>query len=266
MLSGTPGMLLENKVAVVSGAGPGLGRAVAKLFAREGAAVVLAARNAQRLEELGREIAQEGGRAAVHAADITRPEDCERLVRFALDRFGRIDVLVQNAFASAPYDLAEEANLDDWRRIFDVNFFGTLRLCQAVIPSMKRSGGGSIVMVNTMSIRIVEPRFGGYASSKSALLTAARTLAKELGPYGIRVNSVVPGYIWGPALERFFAAVAQQRGCDPREVYDEVAARTALGRIPTSEEVAEAVLFFASDRSRAITGQALDVNAGHFFH
>src|SRR5262249_48774857 len=122
------------------------------------------------------------------------------------------------------------------------------------------------VMVNSMSLRIIEPRFGGYAASKGALMTAAQTMAKELGADRIRVNSVVPGYIWGPNLERWVAQLAAQRGTTPEAVYAEIAARTAVNHIPTAAEVADAVVFFASDLARAITGQALDVNAGHFFH
>src|SRR5207247_10875999 len=114
--------------------------------------------------------------------------------------------------------------------------------------------------------RSVEPRFGGYPASKAALVSAVQTLAKELGAAGIRVNSVVPGYIWGPALERYFEQLAAQQGSTPVAVYAEIASRTALGRIPDSDDVAAAVVFFASDLSRAVTGQALDVNAGHYFH
>ena len=131
---------------------------------------------------------------------------------------------------------------------------------------MKTASRGSIVMINSMSMRIIEPHFGSYAASKGALLKVAQTMAKELGTSVIRVNSVVPGYIWGPALERYFADLARQRGTTPAAVYAEVASRTALGRIPTSDDVAAAVVFFASDLSRAVTGQALDVNAGHYFH
>jgi len=121
-------------------------------------------------------------------------------------------------------------------------------------------------MINSMSMRIIEPRFGGYAASKGALMIATQTLAKEVGQHNIRVNSVVPGYIWGPNLQGYFKQLAQQQGTTPQAVYDEVASRTSLGHIPTAEEIAGAVVFFASDMSRAITGQALDVNAGHFFH
>jgi NAD(P)-dependent dehydrogenase (short-subunit alcohol dehydrogenase family) len=131
---------------------------------------------------------------------------------------------------------------------------------------MKAQGSGSIIMINSMSIRVIEPRFGGYAASKGALMAAAQTMAKELGVHGIRVNSVVPGYIWGPALEGYFNQLARERSTTPAAIYAEIASRTCLNHIPTSEEISGAVVFFASDLSRVVTGQALDVNGGHFFH
>jgi NAD(P)-dependent dehydrogenase (short-subunit alcohol dehydrogenase family) len=259
-------MLLAHRTVIVSGVGPGLGRAVARACAREGADLVLAARTETALRAVVAEVETLGRRALGVPTDITRPDECRRLATAAHDTYGRIDALVNNAFLSAPYEPVATARLDDWRRIFDVNVFGSLALSQAVVPHMKAGGGGSIVMINSMSMRIVEPRFGGYAASKGALMTAAQTMARELGADGIRVNSVVPGYIWGPALERYFASLAAQRGVAPEAIYAEVAGRTALGRIPTSEEVADAVVFFVSDLARSVTGQALDVNAGHFFH
>jgi NAD(P)-dependent dehydrogenase (short-subunit alcohol dehydrogenase family) len=258
--------LLAGRAAIVSGIGPGTGRSVALAFAREGADVALAARTAAALEEVAAEVRALGRRAVAVPSDVTRPEDCRRLAAAARDQLGRVDVLVNNAFRSAPYDAVERASMDDWRRIFDVNLFGSIQLSQAVIPAMRAQGGGSIVMINSMSTRIIEPGFGGYAASKGALLVAVQTLAKEVGAHGIRVNSVVPGYIWGPALARYFAQLAAQRGTTPEAVYADVASRTALNHIPDSDEVAAAVLFFASDLSRAITGQALDVNGGHYFH
>jgi NAD(P)-dependent dehydrogenase (short-subunit alcohol dehydrogenase family) len=258
-------MLLEGRVAIVSGIGPGMGRDISILFAREGADLVLAARTTERLDEVAAEIRALGRRAVCVPTDVAREEDCLRLAENTQRELGRVDILVNNAFRSAPYDTVEEARMEDWRKIFDVNLFGSIQLSKAVIPYMKE-GGGSIVMVNSMSMRIIEPRFGGYAASKAALMTAAQTMAKELGVYGIRVNSVVPGYIWGPALQGYFRSLAAKRGATPEAIYAEVAAQTALNHIPTSEEIAGAVLFFASDLSRAITGQSLDVNAGHFFH
>jgi NAD(P)-dependent dehydrogenase (short-subunit alcohol dehydrogenase family) len=258
--------LLADRVVIVSGIGPGTGRSIALACAREGADVVLAARTVASLEEVAAEVRAQGRRALAVPTDVARAEECRRLAEAARGELGRIDVLVNNAFRSAPYALVEEASMDDWRAIFEVNLFGSLQLTQAVIPQLRAQGGGAIVMVNSMSVRIIEPRFGGYAASKAALLSAVQTLAKELGASGIRVNSVVPGYIWGPALQRYFAQLARERGTTPEAVYAEIAARTALDRIPDSDEIADAVVFFASDLSRAITGQALDVNAGHFFH
>ena len=259
-------MLLENRIAIVSGIGPGMGRDVSLALAREGADVVLAARTTGALETVAAEIRALGRRALPVPTDIAKPEDCRRLADAARTEFGRIDVLINNAFRGGPYDPVEAAQMNDWRQILDVNLFGSVQLSQAVIPTMKAQASGSIIMINSMSIRVIEPRFGGYAASKGALLAAAQTMAKELGIHGIRVNSVVPGYIWGAALEGYFKQLARERGTTPETVYAEIASRTCLNRIPTSEEIAGAVVFFASDLSRAVTGQTLDVNAGHYFH
>jgi NAD(P)-dependent dehydrogenase (short-subunit alcohol dehydrogenase family) len=258
--------LLAGRVVVVSGVGPGTGRSVALACAREGADVVLAARTVAAVEEVAAEVRSRGRRALAVPTDVARVDDCRRLADAARAELGRIDVLVNNAFRSAPYDAVERASMDDWRQIFDVNVFGSIQLSQAVIPHMRAQRGGSIVMINSMSVRVIEPRFGGYAASKGALMTAMQTMAKELGTDGIRVNAVVPGYIWGPALQRWFAQLATERGTTPEAIYAEIAARTALNHIPDSDEIADAVVFFASDLSRAITGQALDVNGGHYFH
>lgn len=259
-------MLLENKIAIVSGIGPGVGREVAYAFAREGADVVLAARTAAALEETALGIQRRRRKSLCVATDIAKPDDCERLVELAVKQFGRVDVLVNNAFLTHPWAPIESASFDDWRRIFDVNLFGSLRLSQLVLPHMKRRGGGTIVMVNTMSMRIIEPNVGAYASSKAALMTATQTLAKEVGVHGIRVNSVVPGYIWSDKMEAHFRRLAADQGRTFDEVKEEIASRTALHEIPDSAAIADAVLFFASDLSRGCTGQALDVNGGHYFH
>jgi NAD(P)-dependent dehydrogenase (short-subunit alcohol dehydrogenase family) len=259
-------MLLTDRVAIVSGIGPGMGRDISLALAREGADVVLAARGADKLEAVAADVRARGRRALCVPTDIASAADCRRLVEAAQREFGRIDVLVNNAFKGGLEPLMADASVDEWRKIFDVNVFGSLQLTQAVIPNMRNERGGSIVFINSMSMRIIEPKFGGYAASKGALLIAAQTLAKELGRDKIRVNTVVPGYIWGPALQGYFKLLAQQQHTTPEAVYDEIAARTALNHIPTSEEIADAVIFFASDLSRVITGQALDVNGGHFFH
>ena len=186
-------MLLQDKVAVVSGVGPGLGKEIALALVREGASVVMGARTEAYLRELADEIDRAGGQVAFAPTDITDVEQCRRLVGTAVDRFGRVDALVNNAFVPDAFELFEDVDLDKWRHIFDVNVFGSLQLTKEVIGPMKAQGGGSIVFINSMVIRKILPHQGGYAASKGALMTAAQVLAKELGPHRIRVNSVVPG-------------------------------------------------------------------------
>jgi NAD(P)-dependent dehydrogenase (short-subunit alcohol dehydrogenase family) len=258
--------LLEDRVALVSGIGPGLGRDVSLALARAGADLVLAARTAARIAEVAGEVRATGRRALEVATDITKPEDCRRLVERTKAEYGRIDVLVNNAFDMGRFVRFEDAEAEDLLRPLRVNLIGSLQLTREVVPVMKGQGGGSIVMINSMIVRDVLPNMGPYAASKGALLAATQGLARELGPVGIRVNSVVPGYIWGPSLEAYFAHQAKQRGVDPHVVRDEVAEQTALRHIPTSEEIAGAVVFFASDLSRVVTGQSLDVNGGQIFH
>jgi len=259
-------MLLKDKIAIVSGVGPGLGKEIALAFAREGADVVLGARTEPYLAEVQAEIEALGRRARYAPTDITDQAHCDRLVQTAVDEFGRVDVLVNNAFAPDVFQLFEDVDLDAWRHIVDVNLFGSLQLTKAVIPVMKNRVGGSIVFVNSMIIRKILPLQGGYATSKGALMTAAQVLAKELGPHQIRVNSIVPGWMWGPNVQGYFTMLEQQTGKSAQDSYDEIASEIALGVIPTDDDCANAAVFFASDLSSVITGQALDVNGGEVFH
>ncbi|HTO52601.1 MAG TPA: SDR family oxidoreductase [Myxococcota bacterium] len=255
-------MLLENKVAIVSGVGPGMGRDIALAFAREGANLALGARSAEYVESVAKEVRALGRRALALPTDITSLADCARLAASADEELGGVDVLVNNAYHPGTYELFENAELERWRAPLEVNLLGSLRLTQEVVPRMKKRGGGSIVFVNSMIVREVLPTMASYAASKGALLAAAQGLARELGPHRIRVNSVLPGYIWGATLEGYFKMMATARGITPEAVYAEVASKIALGRIPTSEEIAGSVLFFASGLSGVVTGQTLDVNGG----
>ena len=258
-------MLLEDRVAVVSGIGPGMGRDVALACARQGANVVLGARTEERLTEVAAEVEGLGRKAVWSRTDITSEDDCAQLAAVGMEAFGRIDVLVNNAFVQPPLETVERAESDTWRNAFDVNVVGSVQMTRAVIPAMRAGGGGSVVFIGSMSARRIRRNFGVYAATKSALMSTAQTLAKELGRDGIRVNTVLPGYIWGPSLEWFFGYLAEKQGRTPEDVYNEVAGETCLNHIPTSEEIADAVVFFASDLSRVVTGQSLDVNAGHWF-
>jgi NAD(P)-dependent dehydrogenase (short-subunit alcohol dehydrogenase family) len=207
------------------------------------------------------------GRGVVHVrTDITDADECDALVDACVGAFGGVDVLVNNAFAPDVFQPFEDVDLSAWRRIMDVNLFGSLQLTKSAIPHMKAQESGSIVFVSSMIIRKILPLQGGYATSKAALMTAAQVLAKELGPHKVRVNSIVPGWMWGPSVEGYFAMMEKQTGKSPQESYDEVAAAIPLGEIPTDDDTANAVVFFASDMSSVITGQALDVNGGEVFH
>ena len=258
-------MLLEGKVGVVSGVGPGLGKQVALAFAREGADLALGARTEAMLKETAGEIEALGRRALWVPTDVTDPEQDRRLVETAVERLGRVDVLVHNAFSTWPMALFEKADLTDWRAMHEVNFWGALHLAQAVIPHMKAQGGGSIVFVNSMAVRKPRVKMGGYATSKAALFVAAQVLAKELGPHKIRVNSVLPGWMWGPSTQGYVDYTAQKTGATPEQVYAGIADDIALGYLPPDEDCAEAVVFLASDRARSITGQTIDVNGGEVF-
>jgi len=259
-------MLLKDKRCIVSGIGPGLGKEIALAFAREGADVALGARTEAYLEEVHCEIEALGRRAVHSRTDITDQAQCDALVQATVDAFGGVDVLVHNAFAPDVFQLFADVDLAAWRQIMDVNLFGSLQLTKSAIPHMRAQGGGSIVFVNSMIMRKVLPLQGGYATSKGALMTAAQVLAKELGPHKIRVNSIVPGWMWGPSVETYFDMMEKESGKPVQESYDEIAAEIPLGEIPPDDDCANAAVFFASDLSSVITGQALDVNGGEVFH
>jgi NAD(P)-dependent dehydrogenase (short-subunit alcohol dehydrogenase family) len=254
------------RIAIVSGIGPGLGRSIALGLARDGATVVLAARNSERLEEVAAEVRALGVEALTAVTDLSVADDRTRLIKRTVDTYGRIDVLVNNAFSMGPMTPMLETGVEPWREAFEVNVFGTMDLTLGVVPAMQRQGGGSIVMISSQAIRRTASRRGAYAASKSALLAATNVLANEVGPTGIRINSVVPGQIWADQLRTFYEGIAARRGVDVQTVVDGVARDMALRRIPLADEIADAVVFLASDRASAITGQALDVNGGNWFH
>ena len=258
--------LLDGKVAVISGVGPGLGREIVCTLAGQGADVALGARNTDRLAEVADEAKQLGRRVVTAPADITDPDSCAAFAAAAQEEFGRVDVLVNNAYHHGTFKgLMESDDLSGWRDAIDVNYFGTLNMTRAVVPHMRSSGGGSVVMVNTMAIQAIQARFGSYVGSKAALAGVTKTLAAELGPDHIRVNAVHPGYIWGESVRQYFEFRAAKLGVEPQQVYDEVAEETALKVLPTEQDIANAILFLASDLSKAITGIGISVNAGQFF-
>jgi NAD(P)-dependent dehydrogenase (short-subunit alcohol dehydrogenase family) len=258
-------MLLRDKVVVVAGVGPGLGRAIALQSARAGADVVLAARTASRLDEVAKEVTALGRRGLAVTADITHDGAAARLAEAAVDAFGRVDTLVYNALAMPPIADLADADLDAVRLGLDLNVISALRLTRLFTPALVASTG-SVVMINSMVVRYSQRTFGPYKMAKAALLALAQTLATELGPLGIRVNSVAPGHIWGDSLKWYFGYLAEKRNVEAQQIYDETAAAIDLRRLPEPDEIADAVVFLASGMARAITGQCLDVNNGEYHH
>jgi len=261
-------MLLQDRVAIVSGVGPGLGQANAKALAREGATVVLAARNAEYLATVKTEIEAAGGKAIAIPTNLVDEEQRAALVARTVDELGRLDVLVNNAFRMDTFQPFDEVDLTKWRKIFEVNVWGSLGLTQACLPHLKLAaknhGDASVVFIISMSMRKIRELEGGYSASKAAVHTAAKTMAVELGPTGVRVNCVAPGWIGGPNVETFIGMDSLSRGVEPEVVRGEIEARIPLGLIPPQDDIANAVVFFASPWSRVITGQTLDVNGGEW--
>jgi NAD(P)-dependent dehydrogenase (short-subunit alcohol dehydrogenase family) len=259
--------LLDGKVVVVGGVGPGLGRRIAEGAGAAGAAVMLGARSDDYLGELASELKAQGVTTGYRRCDVADGADCVALVAAAEEELGGVDSVVCNASASGPFGVTlEDSDLDDWKQAFDVNFFGSLRLVQAAIPALKRRGGGAVVFIGSQIVRRVFAGRGAYASSKAALLTASQVLARELGPYDIRVNTVVPGRMWGPSLQGSIGRLAESRGMTVEQQHQRMLDDVSLPRLATDEECARAVIFLLSDLSSAMTGQAVDVNAGETFH
>ena len=259
-------MLLKDKVVIVSGIGPGLGQELSTLAAQEGArAVVLAARTVEKLDTAEQEINALGLGTSVLKVptDISDAAQCQALADQAAAEFGQIDVLFNSAYDPGSFEPIESADLEGWRRAMNVNFFGTMQLTQACIPHMKENGG-AIVMIATMVEHKPLATQGGYGSSKMALRSATKHLALELGKYNIRVNSVHMGWMWGPAVEGYFAWQSQSTGKPQEELIAEVASNIPLGVIPDDGDCARAALFFASDYANVVTGAALDVNGGEY--
>ncbi|MCA9511659.1 MAG: SDR family oxidoreductase [Myxococcales bacterium] len=258
-------MILEGKTVVVTGVGSGLGSEIVRCAHRDGANVMLAARTQKNLEAVADEVAPTGERIAWKTADVTDGDACDSLFDAAIDRFGRIDALVNVAALDTVFGGIFDTPVDAWRKTFEVNVFGLATLVRSAAEHMKDpgvKGGRSIVLIGSQSSELPGPSQVAYASSKGALMTAMKFMANELGPLGIRVNTVIPTWMWGPPVQAYVRGAAKQRGVTEDEVLAEIVAKMPLGEMPADDDVAEAVVFFCSDRARMITGQSLLVNAG----
>lgn len=254
-------MFEEGSVAVVTGAGPGMGRAIALGFAEQGVDVVIAARRKERLDAVADDVRALGREPLVVVADLSRRDDCHAVVQQAVDHFGRLDHLVQNGHHAGDWARVADADPDTWRHVFDVNFFGAMHLVQAAAPVMHDPG--SIVLVNSGAALRNPPTMGAYSASKAAMASLVRTAALELGPR-IRVNGVYLGPVTGESLDTGAASTAAATGVTEDEFLRQRAQELPIGHIPTPEECAGAVLFFASRLAAPVTGQHLSVNGGQW--
>lgn len=267
--------MLEGKVVVVSGVGAGLGHQVAAAVVRDGGYAVLGARTEANLTKTVAAIDPDGTRTAWRTTDITRDEDCAALAELAVDRYGALDAVVNVAAMDTHIGGLQDADFESWHQVVDVNLMGTMRMTRACLPAL-RTRGGSVVLIGTQAAVVANTQVPStaYAASKGALLSAMYSLAWELGPDRIRVNTVLPGWMWGPTLEAYVhegpevspgeRSAAHPDSAPEPERLTRLADRMALPELATDADAAEAVVFLASDRARAITGQSLLVNAGEW--
>ncbi|GAA2482669.1 MULTISPECIES: SDR family oxidoreductase [Streptomyces] len=255
--------LLTGKTVVVSGVGAGLGHQVAAAVVRDGGNAVLGARTEANLAKSAGEIDPDGAHTAYRATDIRDEAQCEALAALARERFGRIDAVVHVAAMDGYFGGLADADFVSWQQVIDVNLLGSLRMTRACLPALKACGG-SVVFIGTQSA-VAAPtqvKQAAYAASKGALTSAMYSLARELGPHRIRVNTVLPGWMWGPPVQAYVQFTAQTEGVPEADVLERLTGRMALPELATDGDVADAAVFLASDRARAITGQSLLVNAG----
>jgi NAD(P)-dependent dehydrogenase (short-subunit alcohol dehydrogenase family) len=256
-------MQLVDRTVIVSGVGIGLGKEIATAVVEGGGNAVIAARSPDTLRAVADDIDPSGAHVAWQRTDITSADDCAALVAFAVERFGGLDGVAHCAALDNTFGGIEDADFDMWRQVFDVNVFGSMQLTKAAVPELKNTEG-SIVFIGTQAVFRSQVMQMAYAASKAALQGAVVHMTVELGVYGIRVNTVVPSWIWGPVVEGYLTHQAQQRGVELGTVVGEITTNMAIKQIPTSRDIADSVAFFLSDESKRVTGQQLLVNAGEY--
>ena len=259
-------MLLEGKVALITGSGRGIGRAIAHLFAKEGSSVFLTARTERELAVTAAEIASNGGQVAFVTADVIRETDCEAIVEAARRKFRRIDILVNNAGHYGPVVPVEDYPLEEFERVIDVHLRAAFLLSKFVLPEMYKRGSGVILNMSSLSAKSAFSWGSAYAAAKAGVLGLTRVTAAEAARKGVRVNALCPGPVTETQMSRDLGAVlAQKLGVSKEEQLNGFLNTLLQGRPQTAEEIAHAALFLCSDQSSAITGQSINVDGGAAF-
>ncbi len=256
-------MWLENQIAIVSGGGQGIGRQIALRLGQEGSVVVIADVNEQGSRETAEMIVREGGRTArVIPTDLVSEEQIRNLVQAALKIEDRIDILVNNSGIMGPVKPVEEITAEEWDATFAVNLRGLFLCCKHVVPSMKRQGRGSIVNISSITGKRPLTQRSPYAASKMGVIGLTRTLAAELGKWKIRVNSVCPGAVAGPRLDRVMEGIMKFSGKSREQVIAERAEASPLKTFIDAKYIAAVVAFLCSEDAAMMTGQDINVSAG----
>jgi NAD(P)-dependent dehydrogenase (short-subunit alcohol dehydrogenase family) len=245
---------LSEKVAIITGAASGIGRGTAELFAEHGALLVLVDRDGAGLEVVQNQITAQGGQVVIFQGDVSESATIAGVVALALERFGRIDVVFNNAGIMPTGDLVGFAETT-WDQVMDVNVKSMYLLCKAVLPHMLARGSGSIINTSSVMATLTEPGYEAYTSSKAAVIGLTKSIAVSYAEQGVRCNCVCPGWVDTPLNQR----LAEELG-GMEKLYPIIKAQQPLGRMATTREVGYAVLFLASDESSAVTGSALYVD------
>ena len=241
---------LARQVAVVTGAGAGIGRAIAETFAAAGAAVMVSDLRLETAQAVVSAIQAQGGQAAALACDVTREDDLVKLIQTTTERFGQLNILVSNAGGGGPKPF--DMPMADFRRAFDLNVFSLFRLAQLAAPAMERAGGGAMLAITSMAGDNTNQRMASYGSSKAATNHLIRNIAFDLGPKGIRINGVAPGATRTDALESVLND----------EIEKTMLSHTPIHRLGEPQDMANAALFLCSPAAAWISGQILTVSGG----
>ena len=259
-------MLLQNKVALITGSGRGIGRAMAKLFAQEGARVFLAARKEAELSATAKEIVAAHGEAAYVTADLTREADCAHVVAVAREKFARIDILVNNAGHYGPVVPVEDYPLEEFDSVIAVHLRAAFVVSKLVLQEMYARKSGVILNISSLSAKSAFGWGSAYAAAKAGLLGLTRVMAAEASRQGVRVNAICPGPVTETVMSKELGkTLAEKLGLSPEEQLKGFLNSILQGRGQTAMEIAQAALFLCSDMSTAIVGQSINVDGGAAF-
>lgn len=260
-------MRLEGKIAVVTGGGRGIGRAIARQFAREGAAVLVTARTEAEIRKVAAEIRASGGKAAFAAADVSRETDCRQILAATEGQLGPVSILVNNAGDYGPVKPVEEISPEEWDRVIAVHLRGAFLLTRLVLPGMYARKSGVILNISSLSAKAAFAWGAPYAAAKAGMLGLTRVTAAEGARRGVRVNAICPGPVTETKMSRDLGqALAERLGIHPEIQLKQFLESILQGRGQTADEIAAVAVFLASDQASAITGQSLNADGGAAFY